>query len=342
MNDKASRDDLAPLAQRVQELRDLIDHISMEIGAGAPRTTEATLARYRAQVYAAMDALGHAVHAYQLTNPTPDRLQTARRMVVDAMLEWSSTSPVFHRGQQTGLQLFNHELILLMNDVRISGADAPALILNDYYLHSASIRAVRNRLQLIGEQLYAEVQQTLSTGVLSPRVVSLQHDGGATLMPLAKDPAVAGKVQILCVDGSASAIRHAIRTLGPVFGRNIHFQKTDVRRWLYGPDCERESAHIVYAFSLLELCDDSTVVSLLRGAHQLLCKGGVLLAGSVTPGIPLGERGPLDWVLGGVRHYRTEEEWRHLLAMTPFTLHDVSFGYEPLHIDLLLAARRVE
>jgi len=342
MKDESSWDDLAPLAQRVQEMRDLVDHISIQIGAATPRMTEAILARYRAQVYTAMDALGHAVHAYRLTNPTPDRLESARRMVVDAMREWSSTSPVFGRGQQTGLQLFNHELIQLMSDVRMSGADAPALILNDYYLHSASIGAVRNRLHLIGERLYAEVQHHLDDGVRSPRVVCLQYDGGATLMPLAGDPIVASKVQLLCVDGSAPAIRHAIRILGPVFGSNTRFQKADVRMWLYGPDCERESAHIVYAFSLLELCDDSTAVSLLRGAHQLLCRGGVLLAGSVTPGIPLGEKGPLDWVLGGVRHYRTEEEWRDLLAMTPFTLHDASFDYEPLHIDLLLTARRVE
>ena len=342
MNDETSWDDLAPLARRVQELRDLIDRISGEIGLGAPRTAEAILARYRGQVYAAMDALGTAAYAYQLTNPAPDRLEAARRMVVDAMFEWSSTSPVFHRGQETGLQIFNHELIQLMREVRISGADAPALILNDYYLHSASIGAVRNRLQLMIVRLQAEVQRCLDAGVRSPRIVSLQYDGGATLMPLAEDPAVWGRVQILCVDGSAPAIRHAIRTLEPVFRRSIRFQKADVGRWLYGPDCERGSAHVVYAFSLLELCDDSTAISILRGAYQLLCRGGVLLAGSVTPGIPLGEKAPLDWVLGGVRHYRNEQEWRELLAMTPFALDDVSFDYEPLHVDLLLSARRVE
>lgn len=342
MNDETSLDDLAPLTSRVQELRDLIDRISMEIGPSTPRTTEAILARYRTQVYAAMDALGTAIDAYQLTCPALDRLDIARRMVVDPILEWSNTSPIFQRGQRTGLQLFYHEMIQSMRDVRVAGADAPALILNDYYIHSVSSSAARNRLQLMGKRLYAETQHQLASGVRSPRVVCLQYDGGSTLMPLASDPALAGKVQLLCLDSSAPAIRHAIRTLEPVFRGNVQFQKTDVRRWLFGPDCRPETAHIVFAFSLLEWCDDSTVMSILQGAYRLLCKGGVLLAGSVTPDVALGEKALQGWVLAWARHHRSEQQWRALLAETPFSVDDVSFDYEPLHVDLLLSARCAE
>lgn len=268
MNDEASRDDLALLAKRVQELRDLIDRIGRQMGPGSLGATEAILARNRPQVYAAMDALGMAVHAYQLSRPAPDQLDAARRMVVNPILEWSRTSPVFNRGQQTGLLLFYHEMIQLMRDARVSGADAPALILNDYYLHSVSSSATRNRLQLMGERLYAETQHHLASGVRSPRVVSLQYDGGPTLMPLASDPAVAGRVQLLCLDSSAPAIRHAIRTLEPVFKGNIRFQKTDVRRWLFGPDCKQETAHVVLVFSLLEWCDEA------RGPYKNGCWPG--------------------------------------------------------------------
>jgi len=342
MNEEATRDDLGPLAKRVQELRDLVDRLSRQMGPGSLGAIEATLARNRSEVYAAMDALGHAVHAYKLTCPAPDRLDLARRMVADPILEWSNTSPVFNRVQEGRLQPFYHELIQLVRDARASGADAPALIFNDYYVHSVSSNAARNRFQLMGGRLYVETQSHLASGVRSPRVVCLQYDGGATLMQLASNPAVAGRVQFLCLDSSAPAIRHATRTLGPVFKGNIQFQKTDVRRWLFGPDCEQETAHVVIAFSLLERWDDPTVVSILQGAHRLLCRGGVLLAGSVTPEVPLGEKALQECVLARAKYERNEQKWRELLAMTPFALEEVSFDYEPLHVDLVLTARRAD
>jgi SAM-dependent methyltransferase len=341
MSDEMSGDDLAPLAQCFQALQDLVDRIGAQIGPGAYSTTEATIVRYRGEVYAAMDALGNAMHEFQLARPSPDRVAAARRLVVDPILRWSVTSPVFCRSQkEAGGQLGYHELVQLMRDKRLSGADAPALILNDYYVYSVSGEAFRNRLQLIGKRLHAEVLQRLALGYRLPRIVSLQYANGAALMPLAGDPEVADKVQITCLDGSAPAIRHAQRTLGPVFKGNIRFQKADAQRWLYGPDCQRETACIVYVVSLLEQRDAAAVVRILQGAHQLLREGGVLLAGCVTPNVPLSERTLRNWLLERDWIYRDEQECRTLLGHTPFVPDHVRFDYEPLHVSLLFTAQR--
>ena len=248
---------------------------------------------------------------------------------------------MFHGSQQkAGSQFGYHELVQLMRDKRISGADAPALILNDYYLNSVSGEAFRNRLQLIGEQLHAAVSQKLALGYRSLRIVSLHYAGGAALMPLAEDPAIAGKVQIMCLDGSAPAIRHAMRAWGPVFGGGIEFRKVDARRWLVGPDCQRESACIVYVVSLFDRRDTAAVVEILQGAYQLLRKGGVVLAGLVTSNVPVGERALRSWLLERDWYYRDEGEIRSLIDQTPFDRDHVRFDYEPLHANLLLTAER--
>ena len=343
MSDETPRDDLAPLAQRFQELRDLIDRISGQIRPGAPRTTAATIARYRGEVYAAMDALGNAMHALDLTSPSPERMAAARRLVVDPILEWSSTSPVLSRGQQLDDDPFGqHELVQLLLDAQIAGADPPASILNDYYVYSRSSKAFRNLLQLVGEQLHAEVLRSLTLGIHSLQIVCLQYVGGAELMALADDLAIAGKVQVTCLSSSPTAIRHAMRTLRPVLTRGARFHKTEAQRWLEGPDCERRSASVVYAVSLFDRLNAAAVVKIMQGAYQHLREGGVLLAGFATPNLPVGERTVREWVLQPQWHFRTEQEIRAMLDQTPFTSKRAKFEYESLGVDLLLTVRRTD
>ena len=341
MSGETPGDDLALLALRLQEMRDLVDRISGQIDSGASSTIEATIRRYRGEVYAAMDALGNAVYAFQMSRPSPDRLVAARRLVVDPILKWSATSPLFYRGRlETDDQRGYYELAQLMRDQRLSGADAPAMILNDFYLHSMAGEAFRNRLRLIGERLHAEVLQRLALGYRSPRIVALQYASGAALLPLAEDPVAAGKVQITILDGSAPAIRHARRTLQPRFNGNIRFQKADAQRWLYGPDCHRGTACVVYAVSLLERREEAAVVKILQGVYQLLREGGVLLVGSVTPAVPVSERTLRSWFFEQDKYYRDEQEWHKLFAQTPFAPDHLRFEYEPVGANLLLTAQR--
>ncbi len=341
MSEQTPDDDLALLAQRLRDLRDLVDRIGGQISPGASRTPEATIARHRGEVYAAMDALGNAIHAFQLTSPSPDRLAAARRLVVDPLREWSATSPVFFRSQQEpGRQFGYHELVGLMRDKRISGADVPALVLDDYYVHAVAGEAFRNRLLLAGERLHAEVLRRLDLGYRLLRIVCLQYLGGVELTSLAEDSEIVDKVQITCLDGNASAIRHAKRTLGPVFKGRILFQRADAQQWLYGPECQRGSACIVCAVSLLEQRDAAAVMTILRGAYQLLRNGGVLLAGSVTPNVPIAERVLRDWLLGRNWYFRDEQEWRSLLGWTAFAPDHVRFDYEPSQVNLMLTAQR--
>jgi len=288
-----------------------------------------------------MTALGRAIHEFEQTGPTPQRWAAARQHTLDAVRGWAGTSPVLAAiNPSRGQRLPYHELVERVRETMIAGADLPAMLLNDYLLHSRSAQAFRHRLTLSGERLAAEIDARLARGYRPVRVFSLQYLGGLELLSLADNAERVAALKITCIDDNAAALRHGEETLAPRFGHRIAFEMADAARWLRGPTCPRETACVVYAVSALEKYDAKTVARILQGAHALLRDGGTFIAGSVTPNAPVAEQRLRLWLLDWDWRYRSEEEWRGLFAKSPFREENVSYEYEPLGLNLVMTARR--
>jgi SAM-dependent methyltransferase len=332
--------DLEPIEARLAAVRDLVERIRDEVGPGTVRAAQPIIERRRPEVHAAMDALGLAIHEFVETQPSPDRLEAAQTFVARKLQEWAMSSPVTLYGSQGQRTLAYFELVGQIRDRRPFGADVPARVFHDYFVHTRITDAFINRLALLRQRLVDEVELCQAAGHRSLTLISLQYVGGDELLPLLQDPATLAALQVTMLDSTAAAVRHAEHTLRRAFKNHAQFAMADPERWLRGPACRSDSVCVVYAASLMEQVDPKRAVRIIHAVHRVLRPGGVLLMGCTAGNAPLGERMVRDCVLGRAWLYRSEDEWRAILAETPFRPDHITFEYEPLGINALIRAEK--
>lgn len=337
MGESVVNSHLDRIAAQLAAVARLVQRISDEVGPGTVRGAQTVIERYRPEVYAAMEAVGLAVHEFVQTGPSPERLAEAQALVIGKLREISLTSPIALYGTRSKRRPMSYfEVVEHVRAGRMAGADVPARVLDDYYTHTRIGQAFLNRLALFNERLLAEVEHCRESESRPLPVVSLQYVGGELLLRLASDPDRLDGVQVTCIDSNSAAVRHAEQTLRPAFGSRIQILLADPAKWLQGPAYPAATACVVYAVSLLEQLPARRVVKVLQGAYRVLRPGGVLLLGSTAGDVPLGERMIRDWLLGWDWTYRTESEWRDLFAQTPFGAASLTFEYEPLATNALI------
>jgi SAM-dependent methyltransferase len=332
---------ITALLDELTPIRNLVERISLEprpVHAGA---AAAVVERYRHEMYRAMFGLGAAIHQFEGTGPTVERVAAAREAVLNLGRAWFPTNPFMVAGYRAAAKRMAYfELVETILSVLSAGSELVPMLLSDYAINSVIGRAFRNRHTLAVTALREEIAQRHAAGHRPLQVYSLNYLGGSELAHLADDPRRLEGLRIHCIDASGTAVRHAEQTLGPLFKRRITFQMADPERWLNGPTCPREEACVVYCVSLLEQLDSASVVRILRGVHRLLREGGAVIMGSVTDAAPIEEQRLRAWILSWDWRYRGEDEWRELFAQTPFRAEDLRVDYEPLRVGLVIRARR--
>lgn len=342
MNDAPGDDaDLNPLIACLDDLRELLQCISDEVGAGTVRGAELVVERRRSEVYTAMTALGTAIHQFMQTHPSPDRLEAAKALVADRVLSVSLTSPIaLYSARSIRNRLSYFEVVEHVRAGRAAGADVRTRVLDDFYVHTHIGQSFVSRLALLTGRLVAAVAACEMADRRTTHVVSLQYIGGHDLLPLARDSQLLAGLQLTCIDSAAAAVRHAERTLRPAFNTHVQVMMADPVKWLQGPECSSGSVCAIYAPSLLEQLTWPQVVRVFEGVHRALAPGGFLLMGSSAGNAPLPERMLRDWLLNRPWTYRSENEWRELFAQSPFGADHVTFEYEPLAINALIHVQK--
>lgn len=342
MNDPIKPDpDLEPIVARLDAVHALVERIKEEIGPNAVRSAEGIITRHRPGVYAEMDALGLAIQEFMVQQPAPERREAMRAFVARKLQDWAMSSPVTLYGSQRGQRrLAYFELVEQIRERRPAGADVPARVFHDYFVHTRISDAFINRLELLPIRLAHEISLARAAGQRPLTLFCLQYLGGEELLPLVEDRAVFADLQVTLIDSTAAAVRHAEHKLRGIFKNRGQFAMADPERWLMGPASRADSVCVAYATSLLEQIDPRRAVRLISAVHRVLQPGGVFIMGC-TPGTPpLGELMVRECVLGSAWLYRREAEWRALFAESPFFDEHITFEWEPLGINALIRAEK--
>lgn len=334
--------DLAPIAARLDDLRDLLERLAREMGPLSVPASEAVTKNARAEVYAEMERLGLAMYEFMRTGPTPERVIAGQSLVLKQVYEISVGSPatsfVTHDKRHRPSY---YEIVKHLRAGQSAGADTAARLIDDYFVHNRIGEAYVSWVELLRRRLPAEASRWLSTTQQPINFVSLQYIGGYDLLPLASVIATGDAGQLICMDKNREAARNAEQTLKPVFGSRVQCRMADPLRWLDGPECPPRSVSILYAESLVQQLADKRASRFLQAAYRALRPGGKVLLGSAPGELPIAEQMIRKWLLGPEWKYRSENEWRELFEQSPFGVDHLTFEYEPMGINALVCAAKL-
>jgi hypothetical protein len=288
-----------------------------------------------------MDTLGVGIVDFLAEEPRPDEVQAVREQIVRKVREWSSTSPLIRHslGKPRG-QSSDPELVQRLLGGRPTGADIPSLILNDFYMHSVGGLAYRSRVGLLVKAVQQAVSLHAASGADPVQILSLHISGAGEILSLAQDETFTEVAEVTCIDSRPVALRDARNSLKGQLKRRCSFVHADALHYVERPDRPRHPYHVIYGVSIFEHLGMSSASRLARDCHVLLASGGILLAGSVTPGVPAGEQILRAWLTDWELQYRDEAAWRHVLARSGFDATALRFEYERHRANVLISAER--
>ncbi len=209
---------------------------AIEADCAADARVPTGLARNRATLYAAMDALGGWINAFLAASPSDAEIRAIKERITGLIRAWSRTGAVFDRsyGKQGG-RAGDYEAIEVIHGSLDGGADLRARIFDDYYLWTAAARGARNSLMRLTVCLGEAVQAWAAQGCAAVRVLSLNSGPARELIPLAADPVFSEAAVITCVDRSSDALRFARGRLNRRLRGRVTYLRDDPLRFARDP-----------------------------------------------------------------------------------------------------------
>jgi SAM-dependent methyltransferase len=330
-----------PLRSLLAEIAALIAQITAHISSVSPGELQSVLTEYRGTFYRAMDALGVGIIDFLAEDPPPDQVQAVRTQIVGQIREWSTTSPLLgHSLRGLRGQTSEPELVRALLQELPAGADIPALIFNDYYGYSVGGIAFRGRLSMLVQAVLQAMARCAAAGMNPVRVLSLHISGADEILLLAQDKTFAEMAEVTCIDPRPHALREMRRDLQGRLEKPYSCVNADALHYAERLNRPSEQFDIIYGVSIFEHLGMDSASRLARDCHTLLNPGGVLLAGSVTPSIPISEQIMRAWLTDWDLQYHDEATWRGILTQAGFDARRLRFVYEPLKANVLVSAEK--
>jgi len=200
--------------------------------------------------------------------------------------------------------------------------------ITDFWNNLKNIKAVRNRLKLIKQQLRENIKKFIKNKLQKEvRLVSIASGSAQGVIEVMKEFKQKGIfIKAIFLDKDPTAIeysRNLARNAG-VFDQITFVNKstTDLESVVSG-----FRPHIIEVTGLLEYRPDEKGLNLLKRIHNFLTPGGVLLTSNITPNP---ERYFSYWVGNWPMIYRTERELSKLVAEAGFNTKNCQIIKEPL------------
>lgn len=325
---------LGELAQRVRA-------IEAELRRAGPVGVPAVLAANRAQVYAAMAAVGDWVIDFLAAEPPEAEVRAVKDRIVSQIRDWARTGQFFHRvyerahgasGAFTALEI--------LYDGQPAGGTLAALIFDDYYLQVISARATRNRLDYLVQHLGNEVRARIDAGLKSVRILSLGSGAARELALLVDDPAFSAAAAVTCVDADPDALRYVRCRLADRLRNRVTYRLARPADFARRPDRPSRPYHVIYAAEQFNLLDDNQAAQMVHDCFEHLMPGGLLLVGNLCSELPANERVLNEWVLDWRPNRRAAADLQRIFARTPLGGAALAIEHEPLHGYIFALARR--
>jgi len=329
------------LSAMFADLTATVAGIEAECRSLGPALAPSALAHHRPTLYRAVVALGDWINAFLAGDPPPADIQAVKERVTGLIRLWSATGPFFDHsfGKLRGYP-GDFETIEIIYNCRPSGATLPALIFDDFYLHTMAARAVRNRLAYLVDRLGAEVRTQAHAGARSVRLLSLGSGPARELALLANDPVFCETAAVTCLDLDQEALSFARERLSGRFDGRVTYLRGNALRFARDPNRPTQPFHIIYAAGLFDYLRPDQATQLIQDCYGLLAPGGRLIIGNFCVELPANEQLLIEWLLEWCLLYRGEEDYRRILAATSFDADKLHFEYEPLRGNLFAVAER--
>jgi extracellular factor (EF) 3-hydroxypalmitic acid methyl ester biosynthesis protein len=213
-----------------------------------------------------------------------------------------------------------------------------------YFQEEAAPQAVRNRMQLMRDEVVAAAQGWRAKDVGEKLQIAMVGSafGLEIRDALARlEPAERRRLKIVLLDLDPAALEFASQTLSPwLEADQLQAVTTNVFRLAVRPSLAAPLAgtHLLYCPGLFDYLDDEQAVSMLDLFGNCLAPGGQFTVFQFATHNP--SRAYMEWLGNWYLIYRDPESLRQLAARSSLAQGCISFGAEPLGVDLWLSARR--
>ncbi len=333
--------DRAALEIVLDRLSRLVQTIEAECRRAGPVGVPAVLAANRAQLYAAMMAVGDWINDFLAGQPSHAEIRAAKDRIVPQIRDWARTGQFFHRIYERAHDAPDaYTALEILYTGQPAGGNLSALIFDDYFLNLISARAVRNRLTYLVRRLGEEVQACAEAGVKRVQILSLGSGAAREWVLLTDDPQFGAVAAITCVDADPGALRYVRRQLADRLQTKITCLLASPAEIARRPDRPTQPFHLIYSAEQFNTLDDNQAAQWVQDCYELLMPGGLLILGNLCAELPANERVLSEWVLDWQPHRRGAVDLQQIFARTPFGSAPLQIDYEPLHGYIFALARR--
>lgn len=205
-------------------------------------------------------------------------------------------------------------------------------ILDRCFLELPAANAVRNRRQLLVEEIHSTMSQR-NNGYVA-RVTSLASGPAAEVFDVFQHLDDPNKLYVTLIDIDLQALAFVSdKARRQKWRKRLRFVPGNLVDVVNGKqDLGIESQDLIYSIGLIDYFSDSFVIRLLNYIHSKLRPGGRVILGNFHPNNPT--RALMDYVLGWELIYRTEDEMNRLFAQSAFQRPCTNIRYEAQRINL--------
>jgi extracellular factor (EF) 3-hydroxypalmitic acid methyl ester biosynthesis protein len=210
-----------------------------------------------------------------------------------------------------------------------------------YFQEQPAPRAVENRMRMMADWIVATARDGRS-GPLNVAMVGSAFGLELRDLLLRLDPHERERIHLTLLDLDPFALDFARELLAPLVPpQNLILEDSNPLRLLKKPQlaARLEGSDLIFCPGVFDYLNDAEAAEMLRLLYGRLAPGGRVTVFQFAPHDPT--RAYMEWIGQWHLTYRDAAELRTFVEQAQLATADITYGAEPLGVDLFVTARRV-